>query len=225
MEEFKYKSFKDYINKYPSLLDNYLGSFEDNIEQDFLKIELKKMKELYFSYECLFCTGVPPFKPLDYIPTPKEKEVIEAGVNTTISIKRVIEFLQNKTNNFTQGVFNNEAKSNIIKKSKNENIKSENSLIKHENIFSNDGFILFDHILKEYVKVGRGRFSDIGFFYWSMFNDENKYIHQRPEVFKDWFCRNYENEDIGKIQTYNYLKNIDRVRNYSSALKWFKYNK
>ena len=58
------------------------------------------MKELHFLYECLFCTEVTPFKPQDYISTPEEKEAIVAGVNTTSSIKRVIEFLQNKIDNF-----------------------------------------------------------------------------------------------------------------------------
>jgi hypothetical protein len=103
MEDFKYKSFKDYLNEYPSLLDNYLGSFEDNIEQDFLEIELKKMKELHFLYGSIYYTEVPLIIPFDYIPpTEEEEKEIEAGVNKIISIKRVIEFLENKINNFNQ---------------------------------------------------------------------------------------------------------------------------
>ena len=96
---------------------------------------------------------------------------------------------------------------------------------KHENIFSNNGFILFEHILNNYVKSGRGRKSDIAFFYWEMFNDKNHFIHQRPETFKNWFFSTYDNEDLGKLKTYDMVKNPNRLRDYSTALEWFKTHK
>jgi hypothetical protein len=94
----------------------------------------------------------------------------------------------------------------------------------HNNIFSNNGFILFDYILNNYVKPKdkRGRFSDIGFYYWKMYNSENQYIHQRPEAFKKWFFNNYDKEDIGQIKTATNLKNTNRDKHYSNSLDWFK---
>jgi len=102
--------------------------------------------------------------------------------------------------------------------------KPKNTNTKHENIFSNNGFVLFRHILKEYVKPidKRGRLSDIHFFYWSMFNSKPQLIHQRPERFKEWFFENYDNEDLGKIKTYGQVENTDRLKHYSNALDWFK---
>ena len=96
---------------------------------------------------------------------------------------------------------------------------NQKSSLKHDNIFCKNGFVLFDHILNEYVKTKRGRLSDIHFFYWSMFKD--KFIHQRPERFKEWFLKNHE-EDLGKIKTYNEVENPDRQKHYSNALDWFK---
>lgn len=96
--------------------------------------------------------------------------------------------------------------------------------INHNNIFSNNGFILFNHILNKYVKPKhkRGRFSDISFYYWKMYNSEIQYIHQRPEAFKKWFFENNDKEDIGKIKTLSNLKDINRNKHYSTALEWFK---
>jgi len=100
--------------------------------------------------------------------------------------------------------------------------KQDNLINKHEHIFSNNGFILFEHLLSNYVKSGRGRKSDIAFFYWEMFNDKNHFIHQRPESFKNWFFSTYNNEDLGKLKTYDMVKNPNRIKDYSTALEWFK---
>ena len=120
----------------------------------------------------------------------------------------------------------------LIKKDEEIKIKKFNNRIeqnlksnpKHENIFCNNGFELFNHILKEYVKpLGkRGRLSDIHFYYWSMYNHEPQLIHQRPERFKEWFFNNYNSEDLGKIKTYNEVENPNRKKHYSNALDWFK---
>ena len=92
---------------------------------------------------------------------------------------------------------------------------------KYVEIFSKNGFVLFEHILNQYVKIKRGRLSDIHYFYWAMFNDTNKFIHQRPEPFKEWFFKNYT-EDLGKIKTLKQVQNPDRDKHYSTALDWFK---
>lgn len=95
---------------------------------------------------------------------------------------------------------------------------------KHENVFSNNGFVLFEHILNEYVKpIGkRGRLSDIHFFYWSMHNNKPQLIHQRPERFKKWFSETYNEEDLGKIKILGDVEDNDRKKHYSNALDWFK---
>jgi hypothetical protein len=92
---------------------------------------------------------------------------------------------------------------------------------KHEHIFSNNGFILFEYILNKFVGQNRGRKTDIAFYYWSMYNDKKKYIHQRPEQFKKWFFDTYNNEDLGQLKTYDNAKNKNRLINYSTALDWF----
>jgi hypothetical protein len=100
----------------------------------------------------------------------------------------------------------------------------KNQTPKHDNIFSNNGFILFEYLLNNYIKPKgkRGRLSDIGFYYWKMHDSEPQYIHQRPETFKKWFYINFNNEDIGKIKPLYELKNPDREKHYSTALEWFK---
>ena len=92
---------------------------------------------------------------------------------------------------------------------------------KHEHIFSNNGFELFEDILSEYVKpLGkRGRLTDIHYYYWKM--HEDNFIHQRPEPFKTWFYVTYEKEDLGKIKTLHQVKNPDRDIHYATALDWF----
>lgn len=237
MEEFEYKSFKEYENKYPELLTAFLSSYEDNNEQDFLKIELKKMKEEYL-YNTVFSWNKKTiFESFHDIPTPEENDEIKARSNAATSINRIVEFLENKINNFNPAshkvsdIKNTELNKRLLLDSEEASYiddsinKNETVIKKHEDIFSNNGFILFEHILKEYVKKGRGRLSDIGFFYWAMFRDEKKYIHQRPEAFKEWYFRTYNKEDLGKIKTYDQLKNIDRIKGYSSALEWLKSQK
>ncbi|WP_320816206.1 hypothetical protein [Flavobacterium sp.] len=128
-------------------------------------------------------------------------------------------------------IWNNDIK-DIFINSKSKKINFLNDLLsinsnaqKHENIFSNNGFVLFEHILKEYVKTKRGRLSDIHFFYWSMHNNTPQYIHQRPERFKEWFFNNYDNEDLGQIKQTYQIENPDRLKHYSNALDWFKTQK
>lgn len=107
----------------------------------------------------------------------------------------------------------------LLNKHNDNNIIEKKEL--HENIFSNNGFKLFEHILKEYVNPNRGRLSDIHFFYWKMYNNKPQLIHQRPERFKQWFFETY-NEDLGKIKTLIQVENPNRLRHYSNALDWFK---
>jgi hypothetical protein len=93
--------------------------------------------------------------------------------------------------------------------------------IKHEHIFSNNGYQLFEHIIKKYIKPKgvRGHNSDLFYFYWRLFND--KHIHQRPTPFFEWYNEKYS-EDIDQFKTLNQVKNPNRDNHYSNSLDWFK---
>lgn len=90
-------------------------------------------------------------------------------------------------------------------------------------MFSNNGFELFEHILNKYVSPlnKRGRKSDLIFYYWALYYSEPQYIHQRPMQFFNWFEKKYD-EMPGQLKTYEDLKKDSRVRDFSSALEWFK---
>lgn len=100
------------------------------------------------------------------------------------------------------------------------------SIDTYSEIFSNNGFELFEHILNAYVKPKdkKGRKSDLIYFYWEMYNSKTKYIHQRPEAFFNWFDGKY-NETSGQLKTYDNVKTDQRKKDYSNALDWFKQQK
>lgn len=91
----------------------------------------------------------------------------------------------------------------------------------HNHIFYNGGFKLFEYLLSNFVTDGRGRKSDIAYFYWRLYNDDRKFIHARPEPFKEWFSTQYQ-EDIGKLKSLDVIKNPNRDNALSNALKWWK---
>lgn len=93
----------------------------------------------------------------------------------------------------------------------------------YNHIFANNGFELFNYILKNFIadKGQRGRYADVSFYYWKMYDNKPKYIHQRPEVFKNWFCERYS-DSFEKIRTKTDTTNRNRVRNFTTALDWFK---
>lgn len=92
---------------------------------------------------------------------------------------------------------------------------------RNENIFANNGYILFTHILENYIKEKntRGRYKDLSYFYRKLYND--KYIHQKPEPFRLWFIGSYD-EEFSKLNTLIETKNAQREKDYSSSLHWFK---
>jgi len=97
----------------------------------------------------------------------------------------------------------------------------ENLNPKHENIFCNNGFILFEYILNEYVKPKGilGRYEDISYYYRRLFED--KFIHQKSEPFRVWFIEKYDDE-FTKIKTIYQVAPLQRNKDYSNALDWFK---
>jgi hypothetical protein len=111
----------------------------------------------------------------------------------------------------------NYIKSLISQSSTNETIKV--TIAKHENIFCNNGFVLFEYILTNHIAEKRGRINDISFYYWKMYND--KYIIQKPFVFVEWFMNVY-NVDNFQIKTLETATDRHRPTHYSNALDWFK---
>ena len=92
---------------------------------------------------------------------------------------------------------------------------------KHDHIFANNGFVLFEHILNKYVSDKTGRQTDIIYYYWRLYNEN--YIHQRPEKFIFWYENKY-NEVLGQWKTIEQVQTQDNKRRniYSSALDWLK---
>lgn len=94
---------------------------------------------------------------------------------------------------------------------------------KNSEMFSNNGFELFEYILNEHVKPKekKGRKSDLIYYYWEMYNSNPQYIHQRPAPFFKWFDKEY-NETTGQLKTYDNVKTPQRIKDYSTALELFK---
>lgn len=95
----------------------------------------------------------------------------------------------------------------------------------YAHIFSNNGFVLFEYILANFVapKGEKGRMSDLIYFYWKMY-DENKpsqYIHRKPTDFFIWFDKKYE-DTFGQLKTLPFVTTANREKFYSLALDWFK---
>jgi len=247
----EYCSFKTYKETFQNRLAHHKIEFTDDDLDDFINLELEKLNELYYSLEELrdpyddeiLQFEYPPCFIFSFENTPLSLSISLNILENNLIYKisqghsKKIKFLNElKLHNSTIIDEHNKSEINfkvtpngttelkqpylIEKVSTKEN--EEILIAKHENIFSNNGFILFDHILNEYVKTGRGRKSDIHFFYWSMYNNDPQYIHQRPEVFKKWFHKKYEPEELGKIKTYLQVENKDRRKHYSNALDWFK---
>jgi hypothetical protein len=208
-------SRNQYELKYNDLLESYLSNGYEDLEQiDFINSEIliygNYIKKISFLRIRAHNSGRIDWQGwennLDEIETQLKNKLYSIDndfneqifINVNTSFEKIIKFLELQKLNPTP-------KTNP----------------KHENIFCNNGFELFEYILNEYVKSNRGRLSDIHFFYWSMHNNEPQLIHQRPERFKEWFNEKY-NEDLGKIKTYTQVENPDRKIHYSNALDWFK---
>lgn len=155
----------------------------------------------------------------------KRNEVTELPIikDQETEIKKMIQSMEivdyeNETDYFRDDIRHLESIKKNLTRPFEANLK-----LKHEDIFSNNGFELFEYILIKHIKpLGqRGRKNDIYFFYWKMFGDPKKYIHQRPVPFTTWFFKTY-NEEIGDIKTLDEVKNTNRSNQYSDALDWFK---
>lgn len=223
-------TFKQYEATYYNLrLNDFLIKFEDNDELLFTE------KEIEFFSDCINASDVKNITNIQLFKDNVDglffynKNIFDCLTNKLLSSNFEeslkdpyyvnVELSRNYKTTFNKIIKFLENRKEILKAEHHNKLNKLQTNPKHETIFCNNGFILFDHILNEYVKTKRGRLSDIHFFYWSMFKD--KFIHQRPERFKEWFLKNHD-EDLGKIKTYNEVENPDRQKHYSNALEWFK---
>ena len=129
---------------------------------------------------------------------------------------------KNPTFHFHSSLFS-DFKENQNKEEVEEEVESAD---RHENIFSNNGFEFFEHLLKNNhirLKGTRGHDSDVSFFYRVMFKD--KYIHAKSEEFRTWYNIEYTC-NITKITSKNggdAHRNRDKV--YEKQIAIFKSNK
>lgn len=200
--EIDFPTLDRFIEIYPKLLSQYLKEYEDNTEKRFIELSIEHYKTYGDEY-------------INRADLVFNKFSIERLYTSRLLI---VEHLENRLKSFSNHKTN---------ESEAFEYSTQNEILnQHSEIFSNNGFVLFDYIINEYVKTKgkRGRFSDIADYYWKMHNNKPQYIHQRPERFKKWFFENYDKEDIGKLKTPTQLKNTNRDKHYSDSLEWFKAN-
>lgn len=165
-------------------------------------------------------------KELNLYPSLDYGHIIDKEVG--IDLKEKLDLDRKKKMEFIQQHFQEQGKM-IVKTGTEFNFIQLPSIIKevglpepYTHIFSNNGYKLWEYILTNSITQNRGRKSDIAYFYWRMYHDKHKYIHARPEPFKEWFNTLY-NEYIGeKLKTLPQVQNTQRDKEYSSALNWFK---
>ena len=200
-------SLEEYIYVYPRFMKEHINreGGRDNTELSFIKEQIKE-HETYIEIEKhtqkrFLDIGYADNKHLNY------EDYNLAGMsftNSVISQKAIINYLKTK-------------KSELKSPQQIEKIKNQNP--KHEKIFCNNGFVLFDYILTNHIAENRGRINDISYYYWKMYNDN--YIIQKPFVFVEWFMSLYEVENF-QIKTLESIRNPNRLKNYSNSLDWFK---
>lgn len=210
-------SAKEYKEKYNDLLESYLSNDYEDIEQiDFIESEIllyEKYKSINFSLRTSnHFAGRTLSEGYNVILNAMEKQIRDKIYsidnefneqlfkNVTLSFTKIIDFLELQKLNPSPTTKTNP---------------------KHENIFSNNGFVLFEYILNEYFKPKGmlGRYEDLSYYYRRLFEDE--FIHQKSEPFKVWFIEKYEDE-FSKIKTKDQVQTPQRNKDYSNALNWFK---
>ena len=97
---------------------------------------------------------------------------------------------------------------------------------KHNDIFCNNGFELFEYLLEHFVKPKgkRGHHKDVLFCYHKLYKNTPQYIHRRTQPFLDWYNKEYS-DDISQTKTFDEVKNDNRERLYSNILDLFKQQK
>nr|WP_315160713.1 hypothetical protein [uncultured Flavobacterium sp.] len=233
-------SFREYQEKYNSLLDEYFLEYEEIEDIDFIDNEIKNYQ---------ICLKLVNF-PIDKIFNAFWR--VEYGINLkAFSIpQEAYDFIyENENDNYYYKIYKDIVKpfgtlvlnTDVEKKIKQvrlmfpkiisflETKKTEletNLKLNHDNIFSNNGFELFEYILKEYIKPKgvTGRQSDLIYYHRKMYDNNPQYIHRKPTEFFKWFDNEYS-ETSGQLVTYERVKSDRREKDYSTALEWFRLQK
>jgi len=97
---------------------------------------------------------------------------------------------------------------------------------KHTHIFSNDGFRLFEYLLKEHTPAKRGRTMTIHYYYHQL--KKRKYLLVKHQPFLDWFNTTYQEkeEPIYDTKREADTKNTFRTdKHFTGLLELFKQHK
>ena len=216
-DNFKNKTLGEYKSDYPNFLEYYLKLNEDNDEINFITSEIRLISE----YIKPFVNG-------------QKSELEQQGFedinrlmikNYLVSYNKIISFLENKKSELetaSNTLFSKTTTPENLNLSNTSKIENNITIINepHGEMFSNNGFKLFEYILNDYVKPKNtiGRYEDLSYYYRCLFED--KFIHQKPEPFKLWFIKTYD-EEFTKIKTKLQATSPQRKKDYSSALDWF----
>lgn len=233
-------SFREYQEKYNSLLDEYFLEYEEIEDIDFIDNEIKNYQ---------ICLKLVNF-PIDKIFNAFWRVEYEINLKAFSIPQEAYDFIyENENDNYYYKIYKDIVKpfgtlvlnTDVEKKIKQvrlmfpkiisflETKKTEletNLKPNHDNIFSNNGFELFEYILKEYIKPKgvTGRQSDLIYYHRKMYDNNPQYIHRKPTEFFKWFDNEYS-ETSGQLVTYERVKSDRREKDYSTALEWFRLQK
>ncbi|MGV0969455.1 MULTISPECIES: hypothetical protein [unclassified Empedobacter] len=91
----------------------------------------------------------------------------------------------------------------------------------HQQIFVNNGFLLFEYILNNYVSENKGRKADLNFYYRKLYKAGYIIESCEPKYFRDWYEITF-NDDFGQIKTISEVYTDNRNTYYDTSLEWFK---
>ncbi|UQD55869.1 hypothetical protein [Flavobacterium sp. K5-23] len=223
-----YLVFSEYELTYYINLVEHLKEYEDNTQNSFIENEILSFKTALEVIE--YIENLEEFKNEDIETTFSNEEVVINFKNLFFKNKTIDEFRTIKEVRASIEkilLFLNNKKANQFNENEVFVIQNDVSKVqkkqKHENIFCNNGFELFEYILKEHIRPvnTKGRQSDLIFYYWKMYNNKPQFIHQRPTEFFTWFDKEYS-ETSGQLKTYDNVKTTPKEEDFSLALDWFK---
>ena len=217
-DSFRGKTLEDYKSDYPNLIEYYIKRHIDNDEINFIDSEIRYIKEYIRPITENHITEVEEIGELDL-----KKWMIESDLSSYNKIISFLEIKKSELETASNTIFTKITLSENLDLSNTSKIENNITIINEPSgeMFSNNGFKLFEHILNEYVKPKntQGRYEDLSYYYRCLFED--KFIHQKPETFRLWFIKTYD-EEFTKIKTKLQATSPQRKKDYSSALDWFK---
>ncbi len=87
--------------------------------------------------------------------------------------------------------------------------------------FTSYGKELFEYLMDDDVRTGRGKQADIAYYYWRMYSD--KFVRGTQKDFKIWVEERYSLKDpLGKFRTLVNLQDEIRNKKYKAAVGWLR---